>query len=95
MSALFASGRIVDLILVLILFEGLVLTLVHRQTGRGLPPSDLIGFLLSGFLLMLALRAALVGAWWGWISLALTGALVAHLADLAWRWRRAGRRPPD
>lgn len=61
MSELFASGRIIDLILVLILVEGLVLALVHRHTGRGLPPSDLIGFLLSGFLLMLALRAALVG----------------------------------
>ncbi|NVZ09712.1 hypothetical protein HW932_10605 [Allochromatium humboldtianum] len=95
MSELFASGRIIDLILVLIVVEGLVLALVHRRTGRGLPPSDLIGFLLSGFLLMLALRAALVGAWWGWISLALTGSLVTHLADLAWRWRRAGRRPSE
>jgi len=72
---------------VLIVVEGLVLALMHRRTGRGLPPSDLIGFLLSGFLLM---RAALAGAWWGWISLALTGSLVT---DLAWHW--AGRQPPE
>lgn len=90
MSELFASGRIIDLILALIVIEGLVLALVHRCTGRGLPPSDLIGFLL-----MLALHAALVDAWWGWISLALTGALLTHLADLVWRWRRAARRAPD
>jgi hypothetical protein len=92
LNELFASGRIIDLILVMILVEGLVLALIHYRTGRGLAPQELIGFLLSGALLLLALRAALVGAWWGWMGLALAGSLVTHLADLAWRWRRAGRR---
>jgi hypothetical protein len=36
---------------------------------------------------MLALRGALVGAWWGWIAVGLLAALVAHLFDLQRRWR--------
>lgn len=36
---------------------------------------------------MLALRGALVGAWWGWIGLCLAASLLAHLADLRRRWQ--------
>ena len=34
---LFATGRIVDLILVLVAAEGVALWLWHRRTGRGVP----------------------------------------------------------
>jgi len=87
MSGLFASGRIVDLILAFTLLEGLVLAALYRKTGRGVAPADLLGNLASGISLMLALRGALVGAWWGWIGLCLAGSLVAHLVDLRRRWR--------
>ncbi|WP_010218336.1 hypothetical protein [Sphingomonas sp. PAMC 26621] len=38
--------------------------------------------LLPGALMMLALRAALTGAAWWWIALALAASFPAHLADL-------------
>ena len=82
MAALFATGRIVDLILVLVVLEAAWLVLRHRRTGRGPAPADLLGNLLSGALLMLAVRGALVGAAWPWIALCLAGSFVAHLADL-------------
>ena len=88
MQELFASGHVVDLILVLMVAEALVLGLYHRRTGRGLAPGVLVTVLLAGGFLMLALRAALVGAGWPWIALFLGLGLVAHLADLVGRWRR-------
>jgi hypothetical protein len=86
-SVLFASGRIVDLILAITVLEGVMLVALYRRTGRGVAPADLLTNLASGLSLMLALRGALVGVWWGWIGLCLAGSLVAHLADLRRRWR--------
>ena len=86
MNALFASGHIVDFILMLTLVEAAVLVLHHRSTGRGVALGEFLGNLVSGVFLLLALRAGLVGAWWGWISLCLLAALAAHLNDLRARW---------
>lgn len=49
---------------------------------------ELAANLAAGAFLLLALRAALAGAGPVWIAASLLGALVAHLADLALRWRR-------
>lgn len=87
MADFFYSGRVADLILALVILEGGLLALYHRYTGKGLPFSDIAGFLLSGLFLLLALRAALNDAWWGWISLWLTASLVTHIADLRRRWK--------
>jgi hypothetical protein len=87
MAELFASGRLIDLILGLVLIEAVVLTGFHRFTGKGVSPRDLVGLLLAGSFLLLAVRAALVGAAWVWVGLWLTLALFAHLADLTMRWR--------
>jgi hypothetical protein len=88
MSALFASGRIVDLILGLVVLEAALLAGWHARTGRGIPPAALAGTLGAGAGLLLALRAALVGAWWGWVAAALLAALLAHALDLLGRWRQ-------
>ena len=88
MSDLFATGRVVDLILVLVAVEGLALAAYHRRTGRGIAALDLLGNLLAGVFLLLALRGALVGAGWEWIGCALAAALLAHLGDLRRRWRK-------
>lgn len=82
MADLFASGRIVDLILVLLVLEGLALVAWQRWTGRGPQPGGLIANLLAGAMLLLALRGALTGAAWPWIALPLALALPAHFADL-------------
>jgi hypothetical protein len=87
MSELFASGRIGDLILVLLAAEGLFLFFRWRATGRGPAPREVLPTVLSGFFLVLALRQALVGGWWGWTGLFLAAGGLAHAADLRSRWR--------
>lgn len=89
MSQLFATDRIADLILLVIAIEGGVLLAYWRLTGRGVAPSEFMLNLLSGFCLALALRSALMGAWWGWTTASLALAGLAHAIDLTVRWRRA------
>jgi len=79
----FASGRIVDALLLLILLEA-VLFLCLRG-GRPLLPN-----LAAGACLLLALRAALTGAPVAMLGLWLALAGVAHGLDVAGRLR-AGR----
>ena len=86
MTDLFASGRIVDIVLAITAIEAALLIAYHRRTGRGPAPKDVVGMLLAGACLMLALREALVGAEWRWIALWLAAAFVAHLNDLRRRW---------
>jgi hypothetical protein len=87
-SGLFASGRVVDLVLALMALEGALLFWYGRRSGRGVPVGEMLAFLLADACLLLALRAALVGASWQWVALPLAGAFAAHLADLGLRWRR-------
>jgi hypothetical protein len=93
MSALFATGHAVDLILLLVAVEAACALAWHRHTGRGLSPAAILSLLLPGVFLLLALRGALVNAGWGWIALALLAAFAAHLQDLARRWRRQTNTP--
>jgi hypothetical protein len=89
MKELFASGRVIDIIVAFMLIECLVLILWRKQTGRGLVVSALVTNLVAGAALMLSLRAALVGSPWQIISLWLILALLAHAADLKIRWAHA------
>lgn len=93
MAELYASGHVVDLILLLLGLETLALFVLWRRRVRGLPPSALIINLASGGGLLLALRAALTGAAWYWVGLFLTVALLAHLFDLRLRWTRGAACP--
>ncbi len=86
LAGLFASGRIVDLVLFFVVIEATVLIVLHRKTGRGIANGDLLVSLGAGIALLLALRAALVGLPWPGIAACLVLALVAHLLDLARRW---------
>jgi hypothetical protein len=85
---LFASGRAADIIIGLLIVEALVLWLVHKWTGQGLAAPMILSNLASGLCLVLALRGALTGAHWTWISACLLAGLAAHAADLNVRWRR-------
>lgn len=87
MNDLIADGRIVDVILVMVVAEGLLLALYRRVTGRGIPILDLSVNLLAGACLLLAARLALGGAAPAWIAAALGLALMAHVVDLYFRWR--------
>jgi uncharacterized protein involved in response to NO len=88
MSQLFATGGIVDLILGLVAAEALLLAALRRWTGRGPALGALLGNLLAGACLLLALRAALTGTPWQWTAAWLAAALAAHLWDLGQRWPR-------
>ncbi|WP_242510386.1 hypothetical protein [Halorhodospira halophila] len=88
MAEWFASGRVIDAILVLMLLEGALLYALYRRTGHGLASATIVTTLAAGGFLLLALRAALTGAPWYWVSGWLLAGLAAHLADL---WQRLGR----
>jgi uncharacterized protein (DUF983 family) len=87
MADLFSSGRVADLVLLVLAAEACLLALWHRRSGRGMAPLAILGLALPGAALVLALRFALTGAAWPWIALALVAALLAHLLDLALRLR--------
>jgi hypothetical protein len=86
-AELFATGRIVDLILGLVVLETIGLLAVRRRTGRGVSAADLLPNLLAGACLLLAVRAALTDAGWTTVAACLLAALGAHGADLRRRWR--------
>lgn len=84
MEALFASGHAVDIVLVVIAIEAGVL--FWRSILR---PFDIVTMLLPAVLILLGLRAALVGADWPWIATPLALAFPVHLADLLRRRAQA------
>lgn len=83
----FASGRIIDIVLLLVALEALALAFWRRRSGRGPTSLALLPNLLAGASLMLALRFALTGMSWVWIALMMVVSLVAHAFDLAARLR--------
>ena len=88
MADLFASGRFVDLIIVLVVIEAIALAWYWRHTGRGVAPLDLLPNLCAGAFLLLALRVTLTGGGWALAGFCLAAAGLAHLADLYRRWRQ-------
>jgi hypothetical protein len=86
MQQLIVSGRIVDLILVLVAVEVVVLGYISARRGAGIGWRALLPNLLAGASLLLALRAAITGADWLWIAVWLAAAGLAHVADLRVRW---------
>ena len=88
MAWLFASGHIIDAILVLVVGEALALALWR---GRRVPLRPLLFNLASGAALMLAVRAALTGAAWWTVAACLLAAFLAHATELGLRlWDATG-----
>ena len=77
---------LIDLAIAVTLAETVLLLVLHRRTGRGMPPRDLLPNLGAGLALMVALRVGLADAPWPWVAAALLMAGVAHAADLRRRW---------
>lgn len=83
----FDSGSLLLAIVALIALEGLALFWLER---RGLSPlrlREVLGNLISGAALMLAVRAALLDEPWPNVAAWLLFALFAHITDLLMRWR--------
>lgn len=91
MAEFFATGRIVDLILVFVAFEALVLIGWRVRRGHGPSLAMLASNLASGAALMLAVRAALTVSDWTIVAACLAASLVAHVTELYLRFRDAGR----
>jgi hypothetical protein len=79
---LFATGRIADVILAILVLEALAIAFHHRLTGRGPSLGSVLPFLLAGACLLLAWRTAAAGLPWPLPAAFLAGAGAAHLVDL-------------
>ncbi len=90
MQTLWDSGWLVNAVIALTLLEAAGLLLYRRLNGRGIPARDWILNLASGLCLMMAVRAAVLGAPWLAIAAWLSAAGLAHGADMVSRWRRQG-----
>jgi uncharacterized membrane protein YbhN (UPF0104 family) len=76
MDEFFASGRAVDVVLAVLAVEAVWLK--FRNNGW----ADIIAVLLPAVLMMIALRAALTGMAWPFVSIPLALAFPVHLYDL-------------
>lgn len=76
LAAFFASGHAADFVLAVLVIEAVLLVLAGRAFV------DVAFLLLPAMLMMLGLRAALVGAAWPWIALPLAASFPVHIADL-------------
>ena len=83
-SWLFAHGHAADLVLAVLALEFIWLA------RRGWRADAAALRLLPGACMILALRAALVGAAWPWIALPLAVSFPIHLADVGFSRRRRG-----
>lgn len=92
-DALFTDGRGIDLILVIVAFEAVALTALWRFGKLGIPTTELVANLASGTSLILAVRSAVTGAPMSTVALFLSLSFVAHVTDLACRWRSRRTRP--
>ncbi len=87
MPDLFVSGRLVDLILLIVAIEAVGLIAYWRATGKGIAPRDLLPNLIAGAFLLLALRLTIADAGWMAICACLAAAGVANVIDVMRRWR--------
>ncbi|MET0313567.1 MAG: hypothetical protein ABW275_04175 [Hansschlegelia sp.] len=87
MSSFVLSGLIADLALLILAAEAVFLWAYRRRTGRGPRLAELWPFLTAGAGLVLALRAALVGAPWYFVAAGLALSGVAHAVDIGRRFR--------
>jgi predicted small integral membrane protein len=84
MSGFFASGHVVDMIVVIMLAEAAWL-MTRRGAGKRFGLLDALCTFGPGMFILLALRAALTGMDWPWIALPLAVSFPLHLLDLARR----------
>ncbi len=91
LAELFASGRIINFIVLLLVLESVAVFAAQRLLKRSLGWLAISVGLCAGLALLLALRESLLGARWQAVAAWLAAAFVAHLFDLHIRLK--GARP--
>lgn len=99
MAGFLPEARFLDLIVALVALEALVLVGTRILVGYGPSIVGTLANCSAGACLLLALRAAMIGAAFPALVSLLGVSLVAHLADLAARWtadshKETRSRPP-
>jgi xanthine/uracil permease len=89
LARLFATGRIVDWIVLILAFEWASILVAQRVLKRSLGSLALLVGLCAGLALLLALRESLLGARWQAVAAWLAAAFVAHILDLRIRLKGA------
>ena len=89
------SGSLPRLIAGLVVIEAVFLAWLWRVRGLGISPRAILGNLISGACLMLAVGASLANAPWWDIAILLVLSLIAHVADLVLRWQGRNARQAD
>jgi hypothetical protein len=86
-SDLITSGRITDIMLLILVGEALLLTAIKVASGQGPSVASIWTNIAAGAALVAALKAVLTGARWEVVAMCLFAALLAHVVDLTVRWR--------
>ncbi len=89
LAKLFASGRIVDCIVVILALEWVSVLVAQRVLKRSLGSLAILVGLCAGLALLLALRESLLGARWQAVAAWLAAAFIAHIFDLHIRLKGA------
>jgi hypothetical protein len=89
LAELFASGRIINFIVLLLVLESVAVFAAQRLLKRSLGWLAISVGLCAGLALLLALRESLLGARWQAVAAWLAAAFVAHLFDLHIRLKGA------
>jgi hypothetical protein len=89
LAELFASGRIINFIVLLLVLESVAVLAAQRLLKRSLGWLAITVGLCAGLALLLALRESLLGARWQAVAAWLAAAFVAHLFDLHIRLKGA------
>lgn len=88
MQSFMTSGLLFEIVAALTVIEGLVLLWLYGYRRSGIPPVQILPMLAAGFCLMMTVRGVALDLNWSSVLPWFMGALIAHLADLAIRWRR-------
>ncbi|MEL6198849.1 MAG: hypothetical protein AAFR09_01450 [Pseudomonadota bacterium] len=88
LQELVESGRIVDIMLVVIALEVAALIAYRVVTGKGLSVPSILLNVGAGGSLMVALKLLYDGVGWQLVAAALVASLLFHTGDLVYRWRQ-------
>ena len=88
LQSLYVGPMVADIAIGFIVLETLLLWLLYTVRGWGLAPAEYVLTVLSGLVLMLALRCALTPDGWPGMGAFLIAAGLAHGADLRRRFRQ-------